>query len=91
MAEERSWVEVNAGVGKFLRVAQPTEIIAKEKPVHGGKLLSGLRKQRETNSAHANDRLSHLHQARDFTVFSRAQNGFKVGKNLVAIHCFKSP
>ena len=26
--------EVNAGVGKFLRVAQPTQIVAKEKPVH---------------------------------------------------------
>ena len=25
---------VNAGVGKFLRVAQPTQIVAKEKPVH---------------------------------------------------------
>ena len=26
--------EVNAAVGKFLRVAQPTKIVAKEKPVH---------------------------------------------------------
>jgi hypothetical protein len=28
--------EVNAGVGEFLGVAQPAEIVAKEKAVHGG-------------------------------------------------------
>ena len=51
----------------------------------------GLRKQRETNSARANGGISHLHQTRDLVVFFRAQNGFKVGKNLVAIYRFKSP
>jgi hypothetical protein len=35
MAGEQSWGEVKAGVRKNLRVAQPTEIVAEEKPVHG--------------------------------------------------------
>ena len=32
--------EVNAGVGKFFRVAQPAEVVAKEKAVHAGTVLA---------------------------------------------------
>jgi hypothetical protein len=34
MVGERSWGEVNAGVRKNLRVAQPLEIVAKKEAVH---------------------------------------------------------
>ena len=43
--------EVNAGVGKFLRVAQPTEIVAKEKPVHADALKQLRTREREGNVA----------------------------------------
>jgi hypothetical protein len=31
-------LEVNAGVREFLGVAQPTQVVAEEEPVHGGRV-----------------------------------------------------